>query len=53
MDGKNEKIIEIGFKNETIQSCTNYEDLLKKIIEENAGENLEKCLAGSSKIFSH
>jgi hypothetical protein len=55
MSDKNEKVkeIRIGFQNETINSCINYEELFKLIEDSDKKENIDKCLSTSSKLFSH
>jgi len=34
MKKENEKIIEIGFQNETIQDCTDYENVIEKVVKD-------------------
>ncbi|MFX1457227.1 MAG: hypothetical protein ACFFDB_17820 [Promethearchaeota archaeon] len=53
MKEKNEKVIEIGFKNETIQSCIDFEKIFKSLEKPLVKENLDKCLNSGSKLFSH
>ncbi|MFX0059102.1 MAG: hypothetical protein ACFE85_12660 [Candidatus Hodarchaeota archaeon] len=53
MNEKKEKIIEIGFKNESIQSCLDPETIFKSLEKSNLKENLEKCLRSGSKLFTH
>ncbi|HEY0090394.1 MAG TPA: hypothetical protein VGB37_16210 [Candidatus Lokiarchaeia archaeon] len=53
MSEKNEKVIEIGFKNESIQSCENPFEIFSIDEKPNKKEDLEKCLNLSSKLFTH
>ncbi|MHA2006414.1 MAG: hypothetical protein ACXABO_18070 [Promethearchaeota archaeon] len=53
MDKKKEKIIELGFKNESIQSCIDYEKIFEALEKPSVKENLVKCLNSGSKLFSH
>ena len=50
---KNEKIIEVGFKNESIESCIDVNEIFKFLEDPNIKENLDKCLSSSSKLFTH
>jgi hypothetical protein len=50
---KKEKVIEIGFKNESIQSCLNPDEIFKALENPKIKENLDKCLKSSSKLFTH
>jgi len=47
------KVIEIGFKNESIQSCLNPDEIFKTLENPNMKENLDKCLKSNSKLFTH
>ncbi|MFX1574927.1 MAG: hypothetical protein ACFFB0_19495 [Promethearchaeota archaeon] len=53
MDEKKEKVIEIGFKNESIQSCIDTNEIFKLLEKPKIRENLDKCLRSGSKIFTH
>ena len=53
MEEKKEKIIEIGFNNESIQSCIDFEKIFEALEKPSVRENLEKCLNSGSKLFSH
>jgi len=53
MNKKKEKVIEIGFKNESIQSCINPDEIFKVLENTIIKENLDKCLRSGSKIFTH
>ena len=53
MNEKKEKVIEVGFKNESIQSCINPDEIFKSLEKPNIKENLDKCLNLGSKIFTH
>ncbi len=53
MNEKKEKVIEVGFKNESIQSCINPDEIFKYLENPNIKENLDKCLNLGSKIFTH
>lgn len=50
---KKEKVIEIGFKNDSIKSCINPDEIFKTLENPNITENLEKCLNLGSKLFTH
>ncbi|MHA2288746.1 MAG: hypothetical protein ACXABG_08160 [Promethearchaeota archaeon] len=53
MSEKKGKVIETGFKNESIQSCINIDEIFKSLENPNIKENLEKCLNSSPKLFTH
>lgn len=53
MNEKNEKIIEVGFKNESIESCIDVNEIFKSLENPNIKENLDKCLNLNSKLFTH
>ena len=53
MEEKKEKIIEIGFTNESIQSCIDFEKIFEALEKPSVKENLEKCLNSGPKLFSH
>lgn len=53
MDIKKEKVIEIGFKNESIQSCMKVDEIFNALENPNIKENLEKCLKSGTKLFTH
>ncbi|MFX1235881.1 MAG: hypothetical protein ACFFBY_15235 [Promethearchaeota archaeon] len=53
MNEKKEKVIKIGFKNESIQSCLNVDEIFKALENPNIKENLDKCLKSGSKLFTH
>lgn len=53
MDKKKEKVIEIGFNNESIQSCINLDEIFKALEKPGIKENLDKCLNSGSKLFTH
>ncbi|MHA2036927.1 MAG: hypothetical protein ACW972_00690 [Promethearchaeota archaeon] len=53
MSEKKEKVIEIGFKNESIQSCIDFERIFEALEKPSVKENLDKCLNSGSKLFSH
>lgn len=53
MNEKKEKVIEIGFKNESIQSCINPDEIFKSLENPSIKENLDKCLNLGSKLFTH
>ncbi|MFX1479239.1 MAG: hypothetical protein ACFFCI_13985 [Promethearchaeota archaeon] len=53
MDKKKEKVIEIGFKNEKMQSCIDLEEIFKALEKPEIKENLDKCLNTGSKLFTH
>ncbi|MFX1340090.1 MAG: hypothetical protein ACFFDK_15875 [Promethearchaeota archaeon] len=50
---RNFKEIRIGFQNETINSCVNFDELFKIIEDPDKKKNIDKCLSSSSKLFSH
>ena len=52
-DNNKEKIINIGFKNEKIESCINPEEIFKIINNPDIKDNLSKCLNSGSKLFTH
>ena len=49
---KKKKIIEIGFKNESIQSCIDPDEIFRVLENPNIKENLNKCLISGSKLFT-
>lgn len=53
LEDKKEKVIEIGFNNETIQSCIDFEKIFEALEKPSVKENLDKCLNSGSKLFSH
>ena len=53
MNEKKEKVIEIGFKNDSIKLCINPSEIFKFLKNPNITENLEKCLKLGSKLFTH
>ena len=53
MNEKKEKVIEIGFKNESIQSCIDINEIFKSLENPSINENLDKCLKSNSKLFTH
>ena len=53
MNKKKERIIEIGFKNEFIQSCIELDEIFRVLENLNIKENLNKCLISRSKLFTH
>ncbi|MFW9828000.1 MAG: hypothetical protein ACFFEY_10430 [Candidatus Thorarchaeota archaeon] len=53
MDKNKKKVIDIGFQNESIQSCVDTNEIFKLLEEPNIKENLDKCLKSGSKLFTH
>ena len=53
MNEKKEKVIEIGFKNESIQSCIDTNEIFNLLKKSGIKENLDKCLKSGSKFFTH
>ncbi|MFW9876660.1 MAG: hypothetical protein ACFFG0_26495 [Candidatus Thorarchaeota archaeon] len=50
---KAEKVIEIRFNNESIQSCINTNEISKLLENPNIKEKLDKCLRAGTKLFTH
>lgn len=53
MNEKKERVIEVGFKNESIQSCINPGEIFKSLENPSIKKNLDKCLNLGSKLFTH
>ena len=53
MNEKKGKVIEIGYKNESLQSCIDVNEIFKSLENPNIKENLDKCLKSSPKLFTH
>lgn len=46
-----ETLIELGFKDETINKCINFEDLLRQAMDPELKEKVKDCF--SHRLFSH
>ena len=47
------KIIDLGFENETLNSCLDQVEIVEKLQNREEREKVEKCLNQNDKLFSH